>query len=71
MYGKISVLGYGNSALLVLQLFLAGLLVILLDEILSAGYGIITSGASLFIATNVCTEVIWKVRHDTCLYVCS
>jgi len=42
-----------------LQLFVAGLIVLLLDELLQKGYGM-GSGISLFIATNVCESIVWK-----------
>ena len=42
-----------------LQLFLAGIIVICLDEMLQKGYGL-GSGISLFIATNICENIIWK-----------
>lgn len=42
-----------------MQLFLAGILVICLDEMLQHGYGL-GSGISLFIATNICESIIWK-----------
>jgi protein transport protein SEC61 subunit alpha len=38
----------------------AGIVVILLDELLQKGYGIGNSGISLFIAINVCETIIWK-----------
>ncbi len=41
------------------QLFIAGLIVLLLDELLQKGYGL-GSGISLFIATNVCESILWK-----------
>merc|ERR1712196_765555 len=53
MYGDISELGAGNAILIILQLFIAGLIVIILDELLQKGYGM-GSGISLFIATNIC-----------------
>ena len=53
MYGDVSQLGMINSILIVMQLSIAGLIVILLDELLQKGYGI-GSGISLFIATNIC-----------------
>lgn len=58
MYGDPKVLGF-NSVLLVGQLTLAGLLVILLDEVMQKGWGV-GSGISLFIATNVCETIVWK-----------
>ncbi len=42
-----------------LQLFVAGLIVLLLDELLQKGYGL-GSGISLFIATNICETIVWK-----------
>ena len=44
---------------LYLQLFFAGIIVICLDEMLQKGYGL-GSGISLFIATNICENIIWK-----------
>lgn len=41
------------------QLFVAGLIVSLLDELLQKGYGL-GSGISLFIATNICETIVWK-----------
>eukprot|EP00834_Sanchytrium_tribonematis_P008039 NODE_839_length_3588_cov_1.240183.p1 type:complete len:447 gc:universal NODE_839_length_3588_cov_1.240183:332-1672(+) len=64
IYGKPSDLGAGIVILLILQLFIAGVIVILLDELLSKGYGL-GSGISLFIATNVCETVIWKAFSPT------
>ena len=37
----------------------AGLVVLLLDELLQKGYGL-GSGISLFIATNICETIVWK-----------
>lgn len=45
--------------LTVAQLFFAGIIVICLDELLQNGYGL-GSGISLFIATNICENIIWK-----------
>jgi len=59
MYGDIREIGAANAFLIIMQLFLAGLLVICLDEMLQKGYGL-GSGISLFIATNICESIIWK-----------
>lgn len=59
MYGSLETLGTGNAILIILQLFSAGMIVLTLDEMLSAGYGL-GSGISLFIATNMCETIIWK-----------
>jgi len=64
MYGDIRELGAGNAILIITQLFLAGVIVILLDELLQKGYGM-GSGISLFIATNICESIIWKAFSPT------
>ena len=58
-YGDIVNIGVFNSFLLVFQLVFAGILVMILDELLSKGYGI-GSGVSLFIATNISENIVWK-----------
>jgi len=63
MYGDVSRLGI-NAVLIVIQLFIAGILVILLDEMLQKGYGL-GSAISLFIATNICETIIWKALSPT------
>jgi protein transport protein SEC61 subunit alpha len=42
----------------------AGVLVIILDEMLQKGYGL-GSGISLFIATNICESIVWKAFSPT------
>jgi len=64
MYGEISELGSGNAILIIFQLIIAGFLIICLDELLQKGYGL-GSGISLFIATNVCENIIWKSFSPT------
>jgi hypothetical protein len=64
LYGPPSELGLGICVLLVVQLVIAGLIVILLDELLQKGYGL-GSGISLFIATNVCEQIVWKAFSPT------
>merc|ERR1711937_530696 len=64
MYGDVRELGAGNSVLIIMQLFIAGVMVILLDELLQKGYGL-GSGISLFIATNICESIIWKAFSPT------
>merc|ERR1711907_910871 len=46
------------------QLFFAGMVVLILDELLQKGYGL-GSGISLFIATNICESIIWKAFSPT------
>uniref|UniRef100_A0A0G4FL78 Translocon Sec61/SecY plug domain-containing protein n=1 Tax=Chromera velia CCMP2878 TaxID=1169474 RepID=A0A0G4FL78_9ALVE len=64
MYGDVSELGVGNAILIILQLFFAGVIVIILDELLQKGYGL-GSGISLFIATNICESIVWKAFSPT------
>ncbi|KAH9455094.1 hypothetical protein MJO28_012543 [Puccinia striiformis f. sp. tritici] len=64
LYGQPKDLGAGVCLLLILQLVVAGLIVILLDELLQKGYGL-GSGISLFIATNICESIIWKAFSPT------
>ena len=61
MYGDLNTLGAGNAILIVLQLFAAGMVVIILDELLQKGYGL-GSGISLFIATNIFPPIIYLIR---------
>lgn len=58
-YGDPESMGPTVCILLVCQLIFSGIIVILLDELLSKGYGL-GSGVNLFIATNVCENIIWK-----------
>jgi len=64
MYGEIAVLGMGNAFLIILQLFFAGIIVLILDELLQKGYGL-GSGISLFIATNICENIVWRAFSPT------
>jgi len=64
MYGDLKDLGGGNAILIILQLFIAGIIVLVLDELLQKGYGL-GSGISLFIATNICESVVWKAFSPT------
>ena len=59
MYGPVADLGIVNSLLIIGQLFFAGFMVLMLDELLQKGYGL-GSGISLFIATNICETILWK-----------
>ena len=68
MYGDVRELGAGNSILIILQLFVAGIIVIILDELLQKGYGL-GSGISLFIATNICENIIWKAFSPTTINI--
>merc|ERR1711881_298933 len=45
-------------------LFFAGLIVVILDELLQKGYGL-GSAISLFIATSICETVMWRAFSPT------
>jgi len=67
MYGEIrgeDGIGAGNAIIIIIQLFCAGIVVIVLDELLQKGYGL-GSGISLFIATNICESIVWKAFSPT------
>lgn len=64
MYGAPADIGAGVCLLIIIQLFVAGLIVLLLDELLQKGYGL-GSGISLFIATNICETIVWKAFSPT------
>merc|ERR1719161_1722216 len=66
MYGDLKELGSGNAILIVIQLFLAGVIVVVLDELLQKGYGL-GSAISLFIATSICETVMWRAFSPTML----
>ena len=59
MYGEISQIGIFSAMLIIGQLFAAGIIVLLLDELMQKGYGM-GSGVSLFIATNICENIFWR-----------
>ena len=54
MYGEPSDIGASVCLLIIIQLFVAGLIVLFLDELLQKG-----SGISLFIET-ICETIVWK-----------
>ncbi|KAG6755242.1 hypothetical protein POTOM_041060 [Populus tomentosa] len=64
MYGPLGLLGVGNSILIIAQLCFASILMMCLDELLQIGYGL-GSGVSLFTATHMCENVIWKSFSPT------
>lgn len=63
-YGPTSTLGPSVCLLLIFQVFIGGVIVLLLDELLQKGYGL-GSGVSLFIATNICENIVWKAFSPT------
>lgn len=58
-YGSLDQIGAGNAILIILQLTISGFLVILLDDMMEKGYGL-GSGVSLFIAVNICENIMWR-----------
>jgi len=64
MYGSIEDIGAGNAVMIISQLVFAGIIVLLLDDLLQKGYGL-GSGVSLFIATNICESIVWKAFSPT------
>jgi len=59
MYGPVSELGVGNAFIIITQLFFSGVLVLMLDDLLSKGYGF-GSAISLFISCNICENIFWQ-----------
>ena len=58
-FGDIKAIGITGAVLIFLQLMFAGLVIILLDEVLQKGWGL-GSGVSLFIATGVAGQIFWN-----------
>ncbi len=56
--GAYGTLGFGQQLAIFGQLFIAGIVIILLDELLQKGWGL-GSGVSLFIASGVAMQIIW------------
>ncbi|CCF56044.1 hypothetical protein KAFR_0A06090 [Kazachstania africana CBS 2517] len=67
-YGRPSDLGIAISLLLIFQLMFASFIVLLLDELLSKGYGL-NSGISLFTATNIAEQIFWKAFAPTTINI--
>ncbi|EAY20375.1 preprotein translocase, SecY subunit, putative [Trichomonas vaginalis G3] len=59
-YGIRGEIGFVNAALIMTQLVSSAIVVILLDELCQNGYGI-GSGISLFICTNICEMIMWRL----------
>jgi len=53
-----------NALLVFMQLFMSGIIVILMDELVQKGWGL-GSGVSLFIMTNVAGQVLWNMLDFT------
>ncbi len=58
-FGKANELGLDNAFFIFFQLLFAGIVIILLDEVLQKGWGL-GSGVSLFIAAGVAGQIFWN-----------
>lgn len=58
-FGPIGEIGIMNVVFIFLQLLFAGVIIILLDELLQKGWGL-GSGVSLFIAAGVAGQIFWN-----------
>ncbi|MFX1338625.1 MAG: preprotein translocase subunit SecY [Promethearchaeota archaeon] len=58
-FGPPETLGLENMVLVFLQLMFAGVVIVLLDELLQKGWGL-GSGVSLFIAAGVAGQIFWN-----------
>jgi protein transport protein SEC61 subunit alpha len=67
LYGPPKSLGYSFCFILLSQLIVAGMIIILLDELLQKGYGF-GNGINLFIVTNVCEKIIWNAFSPKVFY---
>lgn len=66
-YGPNESLTTSSCVLIVFQLIIAGIIVILLDELLQKGYGI-GNGVNLFIVTNICERMVWNAFSPRAFY---
>jgi len=57
-------LGVITSLLILVQLVMSSVILLLLDELIQRGYGV-GNGVSIFIATNICTNIMWKTLSPT------
>ncbi|MBN1217224.1 MAG: preprotein translocase subunit SecY [Candidatus Lokiarchaeota archaeon] len=58
--GQFGDVGLSNGLFIFFQLFFAGILIILMDELLQKGWGL-GSGVSLFIAANIAGQIFWNL----------
>jgi protein transport protein SEC61 subunit alpha len=58
-FGRLSEIGLQGAVFIFVQLLLAGIIIILLDELLQKGWGL-GSGVSLFIAAGVAGQIFWN-----------
>ena len=59
MYGSLEALGGGTVLVIFLQLLSAGIIVMLMDELVQKGWGL-GSGISLFIMAGVAQNILWS-----------
>jgi protein transport protein SEC61 subunit alpha len=59
MYGPLDSLGVGVAGIIFLQLLAAGVIVMLMDELVQKGWGM-GSGISLFIMAGVAQSILWS-----------
>ena len=59
VYGNLSELGLTTGLMIVGQLFVGGVMVVLLDEMLTKGYGV-GNGTNLFILAHTCQRIVWS-----------
>lgn len=64
MYGPVESLGLLNQVMIIFQLCMAGIILILLDELLQKGYGL-GNGISLFTAANIFGAALWQALAFT------
>ncbi len=58
--GQFGNIPLGDAFMIFLQLFFAGIIILLLDELLQKGWGL-GSGVSLFIAANIAGQIFWNL----------
>lgn len=66
-YGPYENISKTSCCLIVFQLFVSGIVIILLDELLQKGYGI-GNGVNLFIVANVCERIVWNAISPKVFY---
>jgi len=59
LYGPTEYLGIVNCVLIVLQLVGAGVIIVLMDELLQKGSGL-GNAVSLFISANIFGQIVWE-----------
>jgi preprotein translocase subunit SecY len=64
MYGSIAELGIVTVIVIFIQLIFAGIVVMLLDELVQKGWGL-GSGISLFIMAGVAQNILWSAFNPT------